>query len=122
VAQIALLGTLLPFAHVPAVLAYFTGVQVSAETVRRLTETAGSLAEALDTAAVGELERRLPDPPAGPPLQQLSVDEAMVPLVGGGWAKVKTLALGTVSHQTTVGRSGTSTSFLHPWRLSSCVL
>jgi hypothetical protein len=41
--------------------------------------------------------RALPDPPPGPAVQQLSVDVAMVPLVGGSWAEVKTLALGTVT-------------------------
>jgi hypothetical protein len=97
VARIVLLGTLLPFAQVPAVLAHFTGVSLSAETARRLTETAGTLAVALDTAAVAEPERTLPPPPAGPPIQQLSVDGALVPLVGGVWAEVTTLALGTVS-------------------------
>jgi hypothetical protein len=96
VAQVVLLGTLLPFEQVPAVLAHFTGVGLSAETARRLTETAGALAEALDTAAVADLERMLPSPPSGPAIQQLSVDGAFVPLVGGNWAEVKTLALGTV--------------------------
>jgi len=38
-----------------------------------------------------------PDPPAGPAVQHLSVDGAMAPLVGGGWAEVKTLAVGTVT-------------------------
>lgn len=33
---------------------------------------------------------------AGPAVQQVSVDGAMVPLVGGEWAEVKTLAIGTV--------------------------
>jgi hypothetical protein len=96
IAQIVLLGTLLPFEQVPALLAHLSGVRISADTARRLTETAGALAEALDTAAVADLEQRLPEPPAGPALQQLAVDGAMVSLVGGVWAEVKTLALGTV--------------------------
>jgi hypothetical protein len=96
VAEVVLLGTRLPFAQVPAVLAHFTGVCLSAETIRRLTETAGALADERDTAAVAELERTLPEPPPGPALQQLSVDGALVSLVGGNWAAVKTLALGTV--------------------------
>lgn len=96
VAQVVLLGTLLPFTQASAVLAHFTGVRLSAETVRRLTETAGALAEALDTAAVVALERTLPAPPADPSVQLLSVDGAMVSLVGGAWAEVKTLAIGAV--------------------------
>lgn len=46
------------------------------------------------------LEQRPPesprDEPKGPERQLLSVDGAMVPLVGGRWAEVKTLVLGTI--------------------------
>jgi hypothetical protein len=91
-----LLGTLLPFEQVPAVLAFFTQVTVTAETVRRLTEAAGTAALALAEAEVVRIERELPDSPPGPTIQLLSVDGAMVPLVGGEWAEVKRLAVGTV--------------------------
>ncbi len=37
--------------------------------------------------------------PPGPPLQQVSVDGAMVPLVGGEWTEVKTVAIGTVGER-----------------------
>lgn len=90
------LATLAPFAQVPPVLAHFTGVTVDAETVRRLTEAAGAAQVARETAAVTTIERWLPAPPPGPAVQLLSVDGAFVPLVGGGWAEVKTLALGTI--------------------------
>ena len=43
------------------------------------------------------LEATLPPAPAGPAVQHLSVDGAMVPLVGGEWAEVKTLTIGTVT-------------------------
>lgn len=95
--SIVCLGARLPFGQVPALRAHFTGVTVSAETVRRLTETAGTAAVASEMAAVERLEQTLPDPPPGPPVQQLSVDGAMVPLVGGEWAEAKTLAVGTVT-------------------------
>ena len=95
--SIVRLGARLPFGQVPGLLAHFTGVTISAETVRRLTETAGAAAEVVATQAVADLERTLPDPPPGPAVQQLSVDGAMAPLVGGGWAEVKTLAIGTVT-------------------------
>ncbi|MGI8406558.1 MAG: hypothetical protein ACR2OE_17645 [Thermomicrobiales bacterium] len=95
--SIVLLGTQLSFGRLPALLAHFTGVRVSAETVRRLTEAAGALVVAHETAVVCELEHTLPEPPAGPPLQQLSVDGAMVPLRNGAWAEVKTVVLGTVA-------------------------
>lgn len=96
VAGIVRLGVLVPFAQVPPLIAHFTGVTVSVETVRRLTEAAGAVQEARETATVEHIERTLPDPPTGPARQLLSVDGAMVPLVGGEWSEVKTLAIGTV--------------------------
>ena len=95
--SIVRLGTRLPFSQVPDLVAHFTGVTVSAETVRRLTEQAGMAAVAVATAAVDRLEQTRPLPPPGPVVQQLSIDGAMAPLVGGVWAEVKTLALGTVT-------------------------
>jgi hypothetical protein len=89
----------MPFERVPAALAFFTGVPSSIETARRLTEDAGAALVAEEPAAVERLERELPPGPAGPALQQLSVDGAMVPLVGGTWAEVKTVAIGTVVTQ-----------------------
>jgi hypothetical protein len=99
------LGTWVPFAQAPALLAFFMGVRISEETVRRLTEAAGAALVALEEAAVEELVATRPPPPSGPAVQQLSVDGAMVPLVGGEWAEVKTLALGTV--QTRPSADGT---------------
>jgi hypothetical protein len=90
------LASLAPFAQIPPLLAHFTGVTVAAETVRRLTEAAGAAQVTRETAAVERIERWLPTPPPGPAVQLLSVDGAFVPLVGGGWAEVKTLALGAV--------------------------
>jgi hypothetical protein len=93
------LGARLPFGQVPALLAFFTGVQVDAETVRRVTEAAGAALVAAETEAVERLERDQPEPPLGPPVQQVSADGAMVPLVGGEWAEVKTVAIGRVAMQ-----------------------
>jgi hypothetical protein len=91
------LGTLGPFERVPGVAPGLLGVTVSAETVRRLTEAAGAALVAAETAQVEQLERTWPRPPVVPPtLQQVSVDGALVPLVGGEWAEVKTLAIGAV--------------------------
>lgn len=96
VQSIVRLGTWLPFEQVPAALAYFTGVHVGAETARRLTERAGAAQVARETAEVECLEREQPAGPAGPAVQQVSADGAMVPLVGGEWAEVKTVVIGTV--------------------------
>lgn len=94
--RIVLLGASLPFAQAADLLHRFTGVRVGEETVRRLTEAVGAAQVAIETAAVADLERTLPDPPAGPRLQVLSVDGAFAPLVDGVWAEIKTLALGEV--------------------------
>lgn len=96
VESIVRLGAALPFAQVPPLLAHFTGVTVGVETVRRLTETAGAVQIAREQAALDQLTQTLPDPPPGPAVQLLSLDGAMAPLVGGEWAEVKTLAIGTV--------------------------
>lgn len=91
------LGTeIASFARAAAVLAFFTGVKVDAATVRRWTETAGAVLVEAETAELERLERDLPASPPGPALLQGSVDGAHVPLVGGEWAEVKTLAVGAV--------------------------
>ena len=90
------LGTWLPFEPAAAMLASFTQVAVSEGTARRRTEQAGAAYEAVQTAEVERLERELPPGPDGPAVQQLSVDGAMVPLVGGRWGEAKLLAIGTV--------------------------
>ena len=89
------LGTQLPFEQVPEAAALFLLVDVRVDTARRLTERAGAALVAVETAAAAQVAAA-PTLPAGPPVQQVSVDGAMVPLVGGEWAEVKTLAIGTV--------------------------
>jgi hypothetical protein len=91
------LGTWLPFRHAAAELAFFTGVVVSETTARRVAEQAGAAYVAVQTAEVTELERTLPQPPVGPDRLLLSTDGAFVPLVGGEWTEVKTLALGVIA-------------------------
>jgi hypothetical protein len=90
------LATWMPFGRAVAEVAWFTGVTVSETTVRRLTEGAGRTYAAEQTAEAAVLERETPPAPPGPAVQALSVDGAMVPLVGGTWVEVKTVALGTV--------------------------
>jgi len=71
---------------------------VPADTVRRITEAAGrqGLADEIEEAtAVGHGVARAPVSVIDH-LQQVSVDGAMVPLVHGQWAEVKSLAIGRV--------------------------
>ena len=90
------LGTLLPFEQAAAEVQAVGRIQVSSDTVRRLTEEAGAAQLAREQAALEAIEQEAPDGPAGPEIQQLSADGAMIRLVGGDWTEVRTLALGTV--------------------------
>lgn len=93
------LGARLPLAEAAAALAYCWHIRVSASTARRQTEAAGAAYEAVPIAAVTALaaggDARVPVP-LGPPRHFFSADGALVPLVGGVWAEVKTLAVGTL--------------------------
>lgn len=91
------LGTHLPFHQVPDLIAFFCRVPVSAETVRRITERAGAVQVAIEDRALVELEADAPPSPAGPAIQQVSADGAMVPLLEGEWAEVRTVAIGTIA-------------------------
>src|SRR6185312_12383696 len=109
-------GTKLHFAEAAEEIAFFWGVWVSDDTLRRQTEAAGAALVALEDEAVGRLEREFPTPPQGPAVQQVSLDGAMVHLVGGEWAEVKTAAIGTVV--TTPGKNGASDA--HTTDLTYC--
>jgi hypothetical protein len=90
------LGAWMPFGRAVQEMQHFRGVAGSRPTAERLTEAAGAAYVAYQTAEVARIEKELPEPPAGPAKQFLSVDGAMVALVGGDWAEVRTLALGEV--------------------------
>ena len=80
------LGARLPFGQVADEMALLFGVPVSGGTlwvtVRRLTEQAGAVQVAVEQQELERLEHEAPPEPAGPPIQQVSADGAMVPLVG----------------------------------------
>jgi hypothetical protein len=76
---------------------YFLHTHVTESTVRRQTEAAGAAYVAVQTYEVERLERETPPAPQGPAKLFMSTDGAFVPLVGGEWAEVKTLALGEVA-------------------------
>jgi hypothetical protein len=96
VESVVRLATWMPFGRAVTEAAWFTGVTLSETSVRRLTEAAGRCYEAGQTTQAATLERETPLAPQGPPVQGLYVDGAMVPLVGGAWGEIKTLAIGTV--------------------------
>jgi hypothetical protein len=102
--SIVRLGSILPFAQVPEQLAFQVGVIVSRETARRLTEEAGAALVAVEEATLRAVQQREVPLPEGVAVQQVSADGAMVPLLKGQWAEVRTLAIGTVEQR--VGSKG----------------
>jgi len=106
------LGTWMPFGPAARLLGFFWGVAVSESSVRRQTESAGAAYVAVQAAERERVDREGAEPPPGPPIQQLSLDGAMVPLVGGEWAEVKTAVIGTVT--TRRGPEGPEVHTEHP--------
>ena len=90
------LGSWMPFERAAQELQHFRQTDVSRPTAERVTEAAGAAYVAQQTSEVERIERELPPAAAGPRQQLLSVDGAMVPLVGGEWAEVKTMVIGEV--------------------------
>lgn len=86
----------MPFERAVESLADLLRVQVSEATVRRRTEAWGAAYVGVQEEEVRGIEQALPAAPLGPDKMLLSVDGAMVPLVGGEWAEVKTLVLGVI--------------------------
>ena len=87
------LAVWMPFARAAEMLEALTGVQVSEATMRRQTYTAGVAYQAVQTAQAAA-EQPAPSKPVGKLL--VSADGAMVPLVHGQWAEVKTLVIAEV--------------------------
>ena len=94
--QLTHLGVWMPFAKAAALFATFTHTPVSESTAQRLTEALGMAYETVQCAEVERIERDWPDVPAAPAKLRVSLDGAMVPLVGGDWSEVKTLVVGEV--------------------------
>jgi hypothetical protein len=95
--HLAHLGSWMPFAKAATMLERFTQVGVAKATAQRHTEAIGLAYEAIQCAEVERIERDWPEVEAGPGKLLLSADGAMVPLVGGDWAEVKTLVVGEVA-------------------------
>jgi len=90
----------MPFTQAAAMLERFTQVSVSKATAQRHTEAIGMAYEAVQCAEVETIERDWPQVEAGPEKLLLSADGAMVALVQGEWAEVKTLVVGEVAAPT----------------------
>lgn len=90
------LGARMPFREVVQELTCLKYVTTTEATVRRHTETAGTAYVAWQTEEVEQVARTLPAVPEGAQRQLLSTDGALVPLVHGEWAEVKSVAIGAI--------------------------
>ncbi len=74
----------------------FTGIVVSEGMCQSYTEGAGAAYEEMQNEEVVDLERNMPVAVGGAEKMQISADGAMVPLLHGVWAEVRTLVVGEV--------------------------
>jgi hypothetical protein len=86
----------MPFGKAAQMLAEMLGVVVSQALAVRYTEAAGAAYVTLQQAEADRIEREAPPAPTGGEKMVLSADGAMVPLLHGEWAEVRTLAIGEV--------------------------
>jgi hypothetical protein len=86
----------MPFKFAAELLEDLQGVAVSKAKARRDTETAGAAYVDIQTEEADALERAAPWPKPGAEKMVIRADGAMVPLVHGEWAEVKTLVIGEV--------------------------
>jgi hypothetical protein len=91
----------MPFAWAARMLDHLLGVQVSEETVRRLTEQAGASVAAVQTAQAKAPMQEEAQGKGGPARLAMSADGACVPLLHGEWAEVRTVAIGEVEERHT---------------------
>lgn len=94
--NVAHLGVAMPFAQACGVLARLSGVHLSQASLRRTTLALGQATDAVEAGAVAVLEEGQSAALAGPRRQQVSVDGAMLPLVGGTWGEVRTVTVATL--------------------------
>ncbi|MBK8794132.1 MAG: ISKra4 family transposase [Holophaga sp.] len=86
----------MPFEKAAELLEDMLGIRVSKGVSQRYTEAAGAAYEQLQTEEVERLEKEAPEPKMGAEKLQISADGAMVPLVHGVWAEVRTVVIGEV--------------------------
>jgi len=90
------LASWMPFQKAAEMLDDFMGIRVSRIVSQRYAEEAGAAYEQMQNEEVEWLEKEAPRAKQGADKIQISVDGAMVPLLHGVWAEVKTLVIGEV--------------------------
>jgi len=97
---LARLSSWMPFGKAAQLLQDLLGVSCSKATARRISQAAGAAYVAIQTEAADQIVAQAPPAQAGMEKALLSVDGAIIPLVHGEWAEVKTLVVGEVDCRT----------------------
>jgi hypothetical protein len=90
------LSSWMPFEQAAELMEDMQGIRISPATSRRNSEAAGAAYVEMQTEEVEQLEKAMPEAPKGAEKMQMSADGAMVPLLHGQWAEVRTLVIGEV--------------------------
>ena len=90
------LASWMPFKQAAEMLEEIQGISISEPTGRRNSEAAGAAYVEMQAEEVEQLEKEMPEAPKGGEKMQMSADGAMVPLLHGQWAEVRTLVIGEV--------------------------
>jgi hypothetical protein len=93
---VRLAGWIPSFEKAVEVFGDFLGIEVGKVTSQRYTEEAGVAYEQIQNEEAEFLEKQMPPAGEGAEKMQISADGAMVPLLHGVWAEVRTLAIGEV--------------------------
>ena len=86
----------LAFERAAELVEEFLGIAVDKSMAQRYTETAGAVYVQIQEEEVVRLEQEMPEATVGAEKMQISADGAMVPLLHGIWAEVRTLVIGEV--------------------------
>jgi hypothetical protein len=86
----------MPFERALEIVGDFLGIRISQIVAQNYTETAGAMYVQMREEEVAQLEGELPEATRGADKIQISADGAMVPLLHGVWAEVRTLVVGEV--------------------------
>ena len=87
--ELVRLSSWMPFERAAELLADMQGSWVSPCASRRKSEAAGAAYTEMQKEEVEQLEKNMPAAPAGAEKMQMSADGAMVPLLHGQWAEVR---------------------------------
>jgi hypothetical protein len=85
-----------PFERAAELLEEFLGIAISKGMAQAYTEAAGAVYVQMQEEEMARLEREMPEAAEGAEKMQISADGAMVPLLHGIWAEVRTLVIGEV--------------------------